>query len=125
MPCVTPLRRSFKTGRRASRTACDAERRTIVRLSLRTLQRRSALRDALRHTSAPRRILKTGRGASRTACDAERRTMVRLSLRTLQRRNALREALRHNSEPRRILKIGRRASHDSEVILRTLLARQS
>ncbi|RMO79881.1 hypothetical protein ALQ34_04648, partial [Pseudomonas syringae pv. maculicola] len=61
----------------------DAERRTMVRLSLRTLQRRNALRDALRHNSAPRRILKTGRGASRTAFDAERRTIVRLLLRTL------------------------------------------
>ncbi len=94
----------------------------MVRLSLHTLQRRSALRDALRHTSAPRRILKTGRGASRTACDAERRTMVRLSLRTLQRRNALRDALRHNSAPRRILKIGRRASHDSEVIVAHIIS---
>ncbi|EEB59877.1 hypothetical protein PSPTOT1_0279 [Pseudomonas syringae pv. tomato T1] len=27
---VTDLRRTFKIGRRASRTACDAERRTIV-----------------------------------------------------------------------------------------------
>ncbi|KPW28826.1 Uncharacterized protein ALO87_04722, partial [Pseudomonas syringae pv. apii] len=41
-----------------------AERRTMVRLSLRTLQRRNALRDALRHNSAPRRILKIGRRAS-------------------------------------------------------------
>ncbi|KPW50823.1 hypothetical protein ALO86_04915, partial [Pseudomonas syringae pv. berberidis] len=49
-----------------------------MRLSLRTLQRRNALRDALRHNSAPRRLFKTGRGASRTACDAERRTIVRV-----------------------------------------------
>ncbi|NAT08433.1 hypothetical protein CVE32_19600, partial [Pseudomonas syringae pv. actinidiae] len=65
--------RLFSTGRRASRTACDAERRTIVRLSfftLRprhlsflTLQRRNALGDALRHRFALRRALKTGRGA--------------------------------------------------------------
>ncbi|AVB22980.1 DUF1534 domain-containing protein [Pseudomonas avellanae] len=54
----------------------DAERRTVVRLSLRTLQLRNAVGDALRHESAPRRKLKTGRRASRTACDAERRTIV-------------------------------------------------
>ncbi|MBL3830067.1 DUF1534 domain-containing protein, partial [Pseudomonas syringae pv. theae] len=52
------LRCRFKIGRRASRTACDAERRTIVRLSFftlqprhlsfLTLQPRNALRDALR-----------------------------------------------------------------------------
>ncbi|AYL16637.1 DUF1534 domain-containing protein [Pseudomonas syringae pv. actinidiae] len=28
--CITGLRRTLKIGRRASRTACDAERRTIV-----------------------------------------------------------------------------------------------
>ncbi|MBL3830746.1 DUF1534 domain-containing protein, partial [Pseudomonas syringae pv. theae] len=47
-----------------------------MRLSLRTLQRRNAVGDALRHESAPRRKLKTGRRASRTACDPERRTIV-------------------------------------------------
>ncbi|MBW8021765.1 hypothetical protein E0H95_11800 [Pseudomonas syringae pv. tomato] len=35
-------------GRGASRKACDAERRTILRSSLRTLQRRYAVLDALR-----------------------------------------------------------------------------
>ncbi|ATV19841.1 DUF1534 domain-containing protein [Pseudomonas syringae pv. actinidiae] len=49
-----------------------------MRLSLRTLLRRNALRDALRQNSAPRRAFKTGRGASRTACDAERRTIVKV-----------------------------------------------
>ncbi|RMM93589.1 hypothetical protein ALQ70_04910 [Pseudomonas savastanoi pv. glycinea] len=47
-----------------------------MRLSLLTLQRGNAVRDAPRHKSAPRRILKIGRRASRTACDAERRTIV-------------------------------------------------
>ncbi|PHZ39275.1 hypothetical protein CS297_22290, partial [Pseudomonas syringae pv. actinidiae] len=61
------LRCRFKIGRRASRTACDAERRTIVRLSFftlqprhlsfLTLQPRNALRDALRHRFALRRAL--------------------------------------------------------------------
>ncbi|MBW8024485.1 DUF1534 domain-containing protein [Pseudomonas syringae pv. tomato] len=46
------------------------------RLSFLTLQRRNALRDALRHKSAPRRAFRIGRRASRTACDAERRTIV-------------------------------------------------
>ncbi|PYD19968.1 hypothetical protein DND36_26375 [Pseudomonas savastanoi pv. glycinea] len=41
-------------GRRASRKACDAERRTIF--------------GALRHTSAPRLIFRIGRRVSRTAC---------------------------------------------------------
>ncbi|QED87352.1 DUF1534 domain-containing protein [Pseudomonas savastanoi] len=45
-------------------------------LSFRTLQRGNAVRDALRHKSAPHRKRKTGRGASRTACDAEHRTMA-------------------------------------------------
>ncbi|MCF5575967.1 DUF1534 domain-containing protein, partial [Pseudomonas syringae] len=35
-------------GRGASRTACDAERRTILRLSFRTLQRGNAVLDAFR-----------------------------------------------------------------------------
>ncbi|QHE95443.1 DUF1534 domain-containing protein [Pseudomonas syringae pv. maculicola str. ES4326] len=39
-----------QSGRGASRTACDAERRTIVELSFRTLQRGNALLDAPRHT---------------------------------------------------------------------------
>ncbi|PBP42640.1 hypothetical protein CCL11_15355 [Pseudomonas syringae] len=33
-----------------------------------TVQRGNAVRDALRHRSAPRRKFGTGRGASRTAC---------------------------------------------------------
>ncbi|RMR10884.1 hypothetical protein ALP92_02348, partial [Pseudomonas syringae pv. primulae] len=58
--------RTLKRGRRASRTACDAERRTMVeitafrrgvalqlRLSFPTLLRGNALRDALRHKSVP------------------------------------------------------------------------
>ncbi|RMQ55781.1 hypothetical protein ALQ03_05277 [Pseudomonas savastanoi pv. glycinea] len=106
-------RRAFKIGRRASRTACDAERRTIVRLSFRTLQRGNAVSDAPRHRFAPRRAFKIGRRASRTACDAERRTIVRLSFRTLQRGNAVRDAPRHRSAPRRAFKIGRGAPHDS------------
>ncbi|NAS99931.1 hypothetical protein CU668_28235, partial [Pseudomonas syringae pv. actinidifoliorum] len=70
-------RRTLKTGCRASRTACDAERRTIVeitacrrgvlrqlRLSFPTLQRGNALRDALRHRSVPHCTLKRGRRAS-------------------------------------------------------------
>ncbi|AVB17318.1 hypothetical protein BKM19_004080 [Pseudomonas amygdali pv. morsprunorum] len=48
--------RTFRIGRGASRTACDAERGTIVRLSFRTLQRGNAVRDAPRHKSAPRRV---------------------------------------------------------------------
>ncbi|NYS40526.1 DUF1534 domain-containing protein, partial [Pseudomonas syringae pv. actinidiae] len=52
--------------------------------SLRTLQCLNAVRDDLRHNSAPR--IQGRRRASRTAYDAERRTIVRLSLRTLQRR---------------------------------------
>ncbi|AZG89191.1 hypothetical protein DND58_12780 [Pseudomonas syringae pv. pisi] len=42
-----------RNGRRASRTACDAERRTmaVVRLSFLTLQHGNAVRDALRHTA--------------------------------------------------------------------------
>ncbi|QBI61588.1 DUF1534 domain-containing protein [Pseudomonas syringae pv. tomato] len=48
----------------------------MKRLSFRTLQRRNALRDALRHRSAPRRAFRIGRGASRTACDAQRCTIV-------------------------------------------------
>ncbi|KAA3546796.1 DUF1534 domain-containing protein [Pseudomonas sp. ST1] len=49
--------RTFRIGRGASRTACDAERRTIVTgLSFRTLQRGNAVRDAPRHKSAPRRV---------------------------------------------------------------------
>ncbi|SDW41274.1 Protein of unknown function [Pseudomonas syringae] len=113
-------RRVFRIGRRASRTACDAERRTIVtlqlrHLSFRTLQRGNALRDAPRHKSAPRRVFRIGRRASRTACDAERRTMVtlqlrHLSFRTLQRGNALGDAPRHKSASRRVFRIGRRAS---------------
>ncbi|OUM09096.1 hypothetical protein BW686_03755 [Pseudomonas syringae] len=35
-----------------------------MRLSFRTLQRRTAWRDALRHRYAPRRAFKIGRGAS-------------------------------------------------------------
>ncbi|OSN66141.1 hypothetical protein BV349_02611 [Pseudomonas syringae pv. actinidiae] len=137
-----------KRGRRASRTACDAERLTIVeitacrrgvlrqlRLSFPTLQRGNALRDALRHESVPHSTLKRGRRASRTACDAERRTIVeitacrrgvlrqlRLSFPTLQRGNALRDALRHKSVPHNIQErtqsvqngMRRRASHDSQ-----------
>ncbi|TSC37582.1 DUF1534 domain-containing protein [Pseudomonas sp. ST1] len=40
-----------RSGRRASRRAFDAERRTmaVVRLSFLTLQRGNAVRDALRH----------------------------------------------------------------------------
>ncbi|OZI83383.1 hypothetical protein CFN58_31595 [Pseudomonas avellanae] len=93
-------------------------------LSFLTLQRRNALRDALRHRFALRRALKIGRRASRTACDAERRTIVRLSfftLRprhlsflTLQRRNALGDALRHRFALRRALKTGRGALHDGQ-----------
>ncbi|POQ04138.1 hypothetical protein CXB42_11860 [Pseudomonas syringae pv. syringae] len=45
-------------------------------MSLRTLQRGDACRDALRYISRPHRFFKGGRGASRTACDAERRTIV-------------------------------------------------
>ncbi|PYD12302.1 hypothetical protein DND47_23415 [Pseudomonas syringae pv. syringae] len=42
-------------GRGASGTACDAERRTIVGLSFRTLQRGNSVRDALRrHEDAER-----------------------------------------------------------------------
>ncbi|PIO91026.1 hypothetical protein CBI55_26630 [Pseudomonas syringae] len=37
------------------------------RLSFLTLQRRNALRDALRHKSAPLHLFRIGRGASRTA----------------------------------------------------------
>ncbi|AQL39218.1 hypothetical protein JN853_24230 [Pseudomonas syringae pv. actinidiae ICMP 9853] len=83
---------TLKRGRRASRTACDAERRTIVeimacrrgvlrqlRLSFPTLQRGNALRDALRHKSVPHCTLKRGRRASRTAYDAERRTIVEIT----------------------------------------------
>ncbi|KAA8718999.1 DUF1534 domain-containing protein [Pseudomonas cannabina] len=72
--------KQVKIGRRASRTACDAERRTIG-LSFPTLQRRNAFRDA------PHRMLKIRRGASHD----------RLSFRTLQRRNAFRDALRHTA----------------------------
>ncbi|AXH59206.1 DUF1534 domain-containing protein [Pseudomonas amygdali pv. lachrymans str. M301315] len=43
--CVTDLRQ-------AAHSRSDAERRTIVRLSFRTLQRGNACRDALRHRSA-------------------------------------------------------------------------
>ncbi|PPS47368.1 hypothetical protein B0F86_04535 [Pseudomonas syringae] len=86
--------RTFRIGRRASRTACDAERRTIVKtvqlsgcsprsvgtivteLSFLTLQRGNAVRDAPRHRFASLRTFRIGRGASRTACDAERRTIV-------------------------------------------------
>ncbi|NVL21616.1 DUF1534 domain-containing protein, partial [Pseudomonas syringae pv. actinidiae] len=42
-----------------------------------TLQRRNALRDALRRKSAPRGLLKIRRRASRAACDAECRTITR------------------------------------------------
>ncbi|AVI82745.1 hypothetical protein PSPTOT1_1645 [Pseudomonas syringae pv. tomato T1] len=52
---------------------------------MRTLQRRNALRDALRHKPAPCRTFKTGRKASRTACDAERRTIVNTENRMLRR----------------------------------------
>ncbi|RMU15300.1 hypothetical protein ALP33_04811, partial [Pseudomonas amygdali pv. lachrymans] len=56
--------RTFRIGRGASRTASDAERRTIVTgLSFRTLQRGNAVRDAPRHRSMPRRTLKAGRRA--------------------------------------------------------------
>ncbi|KAA8696824.1 DUF1534 domain-containing protein [Pseudomonas caricapapayae] len=41
-------RSASSRGRRASGKACDAERRTIVRLSFRTLQRGNAGLDALR-----------------------------------------------------------------------------
>ncbi|MCF5650440.1 DUF1534 domain-containing protein [Pseudomonas syringae] len=54
-------------GRRASRKACDAERRTIVGLSFLTLQRVNAVLDALRHRSAPRRMFRIGREASRAS----------------------------------------------------------
>ncbi|KPY82489.1 Uncharacterized protein ALO60_05739, partial [Pseudomonas amygdali pv. tabaci] len=60
--------RPLKIGRRASRTACDAERRTIVvvtELSFLTLQRRNAVGDVPLHKSVPRRPLKIGRRASR------------------------------------------------------------
>ncbi|AXH58907.1 DUF1534 domain-containing protein [Pseudomonas amygdali pv. lachrymans str. M301315] len=73
------MRRTLKSGRGASRTACDAERRTIVGWSFLTLQRGNAVGDALRHKSALRRTLKSGRRAFRTACDAERRTIVEWS----------------------------------------------
>ncbi|QBI60268.1 DUF1534 domain-containing protein [Pseudomonas syringae pv. tomato] len=36
----------------------DAERRTTVGVSLRTLWRRNAVRDALRHRSALKRVLR-------------------------------------------------------------------
>ncbi|QDW03311.1 DUF1534 domain-containing protein [Pseudomonas sp. KBS0707] len=91
-------------GRGASRTACDAERRTIVTgLSFRTLQRGNAVRDAPRHKSAPHRTVRIGRRASRTACDADRRTIATgLSFLTLQRGNAVRDAPRHKSATRRV-----------------------
>ncbi|MCF5196026.1 DUF1534 domain-containing protein [Pseudomonas syringae] len=48
-------RSASSRGRGASRKACDAERRTIVGLSFRTLQRGNAVHDALRrHEDAER-----------------------------------------------------------------------
>ncbi len=92
--CVTDLRRTItlKIGRRASRTACEAERRTMIKTCLSRASHGSwdyryarscvgmpcvtlCVTD-LRRTIA----LKTGRRASRTACDAERRTIIKTCL---------------------------------------------
>ncbi|OUM07395.1 hypothetical protein BW686_10790 [Pseudomonas syringae] len=54
-------------GRGASGTACDAERRTIVEVSFRTLQRGNAVLDALRRQE-----------------DAGSRTIGEVSFRTLR-----------------------------------------
>ncbi len=64
--------------------AYDAERRTIVDISFRTLQRGNAVLDALRRQE-----------------DAERRTIVDISFRTLQRGNADRDALRRQEDAER------------------------
>ncbi|SOS15580.1 hypothetical protein CFBP6109_01300 [Pseudomonas syringae pv. cerasicola] len=92
--CVTDLRRTitFKIGRRASRTACDAERRTIIKTCLSRASHGSwDYRSARSSVGMPcvtlcvtdlRRTItfKIGRRASRTACEAERRTMIKTCL---------------------------------------------
>ncbi|NVL50790.1 DUF1534 domain-containing protein, partial [Pseudomonas syringae pv. actinidiae] len=50
-----------KTGRGASRTARDAERRTIVEIIFPHAPASESLRDALRYRFAPRRAFKIGR----------------------------------------------------------------
>ncbi|MCF5031235.1 hypothetical protein GIW78_18595 [Pseudomonas syringae] len=60
-----------KRGRRASRKACDAERRTIVEM---IVPHAPAWECRSRRSASPR-----GRRASRKACDAERRTIVTAS----------------------------------------------
>ena len=81
-------RSASSRGRRASGTACDAERRTIIGLSVQTdAERRTIVEVIVPHAPAwecrsRRSASLRGRRASGKACDAERRTIIGLSVQT-------------------------------------------